>query len=313
MTDCRARSSGRPSSRSWSARRSQDPVSATHVVHRLPHGEDPRRLLVGHLHAVRVLELLDQAVEVQGVGLEVLLEPRPLLHARGIELELVGQVRTDVGEDLVAGHGSGTVAGASDDLASARGLVTALPCWDRRARWVHRWSPLQRPRGGEPRMRPADHVLAHAARGELHRARDPLGPERAVRDHAQLPQAEQERAALGLRVDRVAQLAQRGPQQRAAGLGAAGRHRRLAHRAQQRVRRPLHHLQEDVAGEAVGDDHVGLARADREALDVAEEVQPLGRGELRVGGLDDLRALLGLRAVGEQRHARGAVCPSRPP
>ena len=61
----------------------------------LAHGEDPRRLLVGHLHAVGVLELLDERVEVERVGLEVLLEARRLVDARGIDLELVGEMRLD--------------------------------------------------------------------------------------------------------------------------------------------------------------------------------------------------------------------------
>ena len=45
-------------------------------IDRLAHAEDPRRLLVGHLHAVGVLELLHERVEVERVGLEVLLEAR---------------------------------------------------------------------------------------------------------------------------------------------------------------------------------------------------------------------------------------------
>ena len=65
-------------------------------------------------------------------------------------------------------------------------------------------------------------------------------------------------------------------------------------------------LQRDVAGEAVGDDHVGLAGADREALDVADEVQARRvAASTRVRRDDDLRALGRLRAVGQQRHARG--------
>ena len=51
-----------------------------------------RRLLVGHAHAVGVLELLDERVEVERVGLEVLLEARGLVDARRVDVELVGQV-----------------------------------------------------------------------------------------------------------------------------------------------------------------------------------------------------------------------------
>ena len=61
----------------------------------LSHGEDPRRLLVGHLHVVGVLELLDERVEVQRVGLQVFLEARRLVDASRIDLELVGEMRLD--------------------------------------------------------------------------------------------------------------------------------------------------------------------------------------------------------------------------
>ena len=78
MTACRARSSGSRSSRSWSARSGQGLGSRPsrrvreHEVDGLADGLDPRRLLVGHLHAVGVLELLHERVEVERVGLEVL-------------------------------------------------------------------------------------------------------------------------------------------------------------------------------------------------------------------------------------------------
>ena len=124
-------------------------------------------------------------------------------------------------------------------------------------------------------MRPTTSARTPRAASSIARA-IPARAERAVRHDAEPAQAEQERAALRLGVDRVAQPAQRRPQQQPAGLRARARRRRLAHRAEQRVRGPLHHLEEDVAGEAVGDDHVGLARADGEALDVAGELEPVG-------------------------------------
>jgi hypothetical protein len=54
--------------------------------------EDPRRGLVGDLHAVGVLQLLDERVEIERVRFEVLLEAGPLDDARGLDLELVGQM-----------------------------------------------------------------------------------------------------------------------------------------------------------------------------------------------------------------------------
>ena len=153
-------------------------------------------------------------------------------------------------------------------------------------------------------MRPLHDAGTRPARGEVDRPRDALRSERAVRHHAELAQAQQEGAALGLRVDGVAQPAQRRLEQQAARLGPRARRRRVAHRAQQGVRGPLHDLEEDVAGEAVGHDHVGLARPDREALDVAREVQPARAAERRVGRLHVLGPLRRLGAVGEQGDAR---------
>src|SRR5512132_2126893 len=81
---------------------------------------DPSRLLVRHHHAVRVLELLHQRVEVERGGLQVALEVRGLVDPRRVELQLVGEVGPDGLEDLVAGHGwSGTLDTTADTSAGA--------------------------------------------------------------------------------------------------------------------------------------------------------------------------------------------------
>ena len=72
-------------------------------------------------------------------------------------------------------------------------------------------------------MRAAGDVLAHAAGGDLDRAREPARAEGAVRDDGELPQPEQDRSALLLGVELVAQPAQRGLQQQPAELGAPAR------------------------------------------------------------------------------------------
>ena len=90
-----------------------------HEVDRSAHGLDPRRLLVGHLDPVRVLELLHERVEVERVGVEVVAEVRALVDARGIELQLVGQMRTDQLQALFPRQWSGTVAALSDGLRRA--------------------------------------------------------------------------------------------------------------------------------------------------------------------------------------------------
>ena len=167
-------------------------------VDRLADGEDLRGLLVGHLHAVGVLELLDERVEVQRVGLEILLEARRLVDARGIELELVGQVArisAKTSSRVMDGH-------ASWPLADARGAA------------------LRRAPASASRVGPPDDVLAHAARGQQDRLRDPRRAEAPVGHDAEPAQAEQVGAARRLGVDRVAQIAQRRPQQQAAGLRA---------------------------------------------------------------------------------------------
>ena len=70
------------------------------------------------------------------------------MRRRVLELQLVGQVLADQGEDFVAGHdSSGTLATASDDAAA------------------------QRARRGQPGVGAPGHVLAHAAGRDLDRAR----------------------------------------------------------------------------------------------------------------------------------------------
>src|SRR4029079_4340237 len=91
----------------------------------LAHGGDPRSLLVGHLDAVGVLELLDERVEVQRGGVGVLAEGRRVVEARRIDLELVGEMRLDEREDLFAGHCAGTVEAAADGSAPPRSACAA--------------------------------------------------------------------------------------------------------------------------------------------------------------------------------------------
>ena len=89
-----------------------------------------------------------------------------------------------------------------------------------------------------------------------------------------MPQPEQHGAALLLRVELVAQPAQRGLEQQPAEPSSAARTVAAPRTAPSSAADDaLHHLQRHVAGEAVGDDHVRLAGADREPLDVADEVQ----------------------------------------
>src|SRR3954471_1148409 len=108
-------------------------------VHGLADRVDARGLLVGHLHAVLVLQLLHQRVEVQRVRGQVVAEVRGLLDPLRVELQLVGQVLPDQLEDFVARHdSSGTLAAASDAFRSA-------PAACRRA-WVRPATSSRTPR-----------------------------------------------------------------------------------------------------------------------------------------------------------------------
>ena len=117
--------------------------------------------------------------------------------------------------------------------------------------------------------------LAHAARGQHDRLREAARAKRAVRDDAEPAQPEQVRAAR----------APRGRSRRAARAAPAAaarrrpwrareRHRGVADRAQQRRRDvPSITLSATLPVKPSVTIDVGLARADREALDVADEVE----------------------------------------
>src|SRR5215210_1280315 len=131
-----------------------------HEVDRLADRLDLRGLLVGHRHPVGVLELLDERVEVERVRVEVVAEVRGVRDARGIELELVGQMVLDEREDFVSRHGwSGTVA-TVPDASGAR----------RRAPAVARWAFVRPSRSSR-----APRAATSIARANPRAANDPCG------------------------------------------------------------------------------------------------------------------------------------------
>ena len=148
-------------------------------------------------------------------------------------------MRLDQREDLFAGHGAGNRRGRRGRRGPARA-----------ARAPPASAACVRPTTSSSTPRAASRIAWAMPR----RAEAP------VRHDAELAQAEQVGAARALRVDLVAELAQRRAQQQPAGLGPrATTSADVADAAQHRLRDALHQLQGDVAGEAVGDDHVGLA------------------------------------------------------
>src|SRR3954471_8584941 len=101
-------------------------VVGQYEIDRLPDRVNPRRVLVGHLDAVGVLQLLHERIEVQRVGREILAEVRGLLDLRGIQLQLVREMLANQGQYIVAGHGeSGTLAAASDAPSPRRSAPAA--------------------------------------------------------------------------------------------------------------------------------------------------------------------------------------------
>src|SRR5215212_9750961 len=85
----------------------------------LTDGQDPCRLLIGNPDAVAVLQLDHELDEIERVRLQVLPEPRGLVDAARIHLELGGQVLPDAVENLLAGHRWATLAAPADRKAPA--------------------------------------------------------------------------------------------------------------------------------------------------------------------------------------------------
>ena len=209
MNTCRARSSGSWSSRSARALSGQGPGSRSatrravreHEVDRLADREDLRRLLVGD--ADRRTGPRAPARACRGRASRPR-DPRGSASTRrsrsGSIVELVGEVRADELEDLLAGHCAGTLAGGSDDGR----LPQRAPASSSAAS-----------------VRPTTSSRTPRAATSIARAK----PVRVKRPCATTPSAAQPehvRAAGQLRVDVVAQAAQRAAQQQAAERARAG-------------------------------------------------------------------------------------------
>ena len=180
------------------------------------------RLLLADGDPVAVLELHHQLVEVERVGVEVLLEAGPLADPLDVDFELLGEVLADQGEDFLARHRTAVLSRSGSPATARR---------DRR-----------RPRRSSAAVR-ADRVDLGAAGGEPDRVGDPLGAGAAVADDGDPAQAEQDRATGGVGVQLAPQAVQRRFQQQAAErgerVGAGG----VADRGGDRLRRPLEQLQ----------------------------------------------------------------------
>src|SRR5436305_4739905 len=103
---CRARSSGSSSRREWRVSSASGALRDVrgHEVSDLAHGVQLGGLVVGDADAIGVLELDNQLDEVQGVGVEVLLEPCVFVDGRSVDRELDCQVIPHPREHLVPRH-----------------------------------------------------------------------------------------------------------------------------------------------------------------------------------------------------------------
>src|SRR3954454_12452924 len=137
---CPARWSGRVLGRAG-----RDPLG------RLADGEQSGSLVIGDLDAVRVLQLHDQLDEIEGVGLEVLLEARAVLHPLRVDLQLRGQVLADALHHLVLGHWESKLPVGADRKtpADSRAAWVRLIMRSSWARWASR-TALAMPSAVEP-------------------------------------------------------------------------------------------------------------------------------------------------------------------
>ena len=170
-------------------------------------------------------------------------------------------------------------------------------------------------RGRAARAEPLGDLLGDLAAGQVGGEQagrgDRAGGAGAVGDDHGPAQAQQDGAAVALRIQPRGQLAQAAPLQE----GAEPRGRGGGHRGPQLGRgepdRAFQRLQRHVPGEAVGHDHVDLPGQQVTALHVAREGQR-ERAVRRIGGQQlvcppgELVALAGFGPDGEQPHPRGA-------
>src|SRR5689334_16096533 len=246
-------------SRSISSRSAAGPslLVRRDVVDGLPDGRDLLRVLVGDLDPELILELHDQLDQVERVRVQVLLERSLFGDLILFDSELLRQDFLDALEDLFTRrcHVTSISVGGWGETCprkTARSYTHALR---------------------QPFRQPLDHSVLDPPRGKPDRVADRPPAAVAVRDHREPAQAEEVRAAVGVRVETGAEAPRRGLDQEAAELPARGGGHLLPEGVEEVLDRPLEQLEHDVAGEAVGHDDVGGAAQELAALGVAAEVE----------------------------------------
>ena len=109
--------------------------------------------------------------------------------------------------------------------------------------------------------------------GDADRVGDALGLGAAMALHHQAVEAEEDRAIMVVGVEVDLEQVERRPRQREAGLGAKRALEGAAQQVGDEPRRALRGLERDVAGEAVGNDHVDGAARQLVALGEAVEAE----------------------------------------
>jgi hypothetical protein len=154
-----------------------------------------------------------------------------------------------------------------------------------------------------PRAAALDDVSGRALRAEGDRVGDRRARARAMSDDHEPSQPEQIGAAVGIRVEPLAQAPRSGTDEETAELPARAFLDLLSELVEKRLDRPLHELERHVPREAVADHHVGGMREQLAALDVADEVEMAGL-EKRMRLPDEAIPLLRLLADGEKSDGR---------
>ena len=117
----------------------------------------------------------------------------------------------------------------------------------------------------------AGQVLAHHPRRDPDRIGDALVGGAAMALHDQAVEAEEDRAIMVVRIEMVAQQFGRRARDQEADLRADRAGEGALQQVGDEARRALERLQRDIAGKAVGDDHVDVAARQLVALDEAVE------------------------------------------
>src|SRR5262245_24894964 len=154
-----------------------------------------------------------------------------------------------------------------------------------------------------------DDARLDALLGDAHRVDDCPGRGRAVRDHADAVDAEQDRPACQVGIEHAGSVEEQRREDLARLLRLRRRVDDTEHKRDGGAQRAFERLQDDVAGETVGHDDVDRPVHEVASLDVAVETGQLLEEPERV--LAQLVALAGLLAVGEQADGRRVDAEAR--